>query len=91
MAKKYGTLVEKDGNLVDSGGHVRRIQHSEANGDFMDEMEAGLLFDSLTDDSKLSLDELTKKYGPLTLTQYEYYVDNKGIIRRILHYTPLVR
>ena len=91
LVEKYGPLVEKNGEWIDKDGCVRRINHSRANGDFMDEMEAGLLYDSLHDDFKLTLEELTKKYGGLTLTEYDYYVDRKGIIRRILPYTPLVR
>jgi hypothetical protein len=90
---KYGGLVynEKTGNYVDNTGRVRRIAHTRANGDFMDEMQAGMLFDTLDDDYKLTLEKLTEKYGQLTLTIYDYYVDSKGIIRRILPYTPLVR
>jgi hypothetical protein len=91
LVEKYGPLVEKDGDWVDTNGFVRRINHSRANGDFMDEMEAGLLCHSIVEDSKITLDELEKKYGTLTLTEYDYYVDGKGIIRRILPYTPLVR
>ena len=92
LVRKYGPLIEKNGELVDRGGRVRRIiAHSRANGDLMDEMEEGILFDSLHDDSKLSFVELEKKYGSLTLTDLDYYVDSKGIIRRILPYTPLVR
>ena len=91
LVRKYGPLIEKNGEWVDRCGRVRRINHSRANGDLMDEMEDGLLFDSLHDDSKLSFVELEKKYGVLTLTDLDYYVDSKGIIRRILPYTPLVR
>ena len=93
LASKYGGLTynEKTGNYVDPTGRVRRIAHTRANGDLMEEMEAGILFDTLDGDSVLSLEGLTEKYGPLTLTIYDYYVDNKGIIRRILPYTPLVR
>jgi len=54
-------------------------------------MEAGLMFDSIHDDYTLTPDELEQKYGPLTLNECDYYVDSKGIIRRILPYTPLVR
>jgi len=91
LIRKYGPLTENNGEWVDRGGRVRRINHSRANGDFMDEMEAGLLFDSLHDDAELSFAELEKKYGVLTLTDFDYYVDSKGIIRRILPYRPLVR
>lgn len=93
LDRKYGGLVynEKTGNYVDKKGCVRRIRHTRANGDFMDEMQSGMLLDTLDGDSVLSLDDLTERYGPLTLTKYDYYVDNKGIIRRILPYTPLVR
>ena len=91
LVEKYGPLVEKDGDWVDTNGFVRRINHCRANGDFMDEMEAGLLCHSIVEDANLSLDDLEKKYGTLTLTEYDYYVDSKGIIRRILPYTPLVR
>jgi hypothetical protein len=91
LVKKYGKLEEKGGDLVDSTGRVRRIAHSRANGDFMDEMEAGILFHSLSEEHHLSFEELVAKYGQLTLTEYDYYVDSKGIIRRILPYRPLVR
>lgn len=93
LEKKYGklTFMEKEGHYVDSGGRIRRINNSRANGDFMDEMEDGIMFHSLYDDFNLSLDELEEKYGALTLTEFDYYVDGKGIIRRILPYTPLVR
>ncbi len=93
LKQKYGGLTYREtaGHYVDSGGHIRRINHSRANGDFMDEMEAGLMFDSIHDDYTLSLDELERNYGPLTLNECDYYVDSKGIIRRILPYTPLVR
>jgi hypothetical protein len=93
LARKYGGLTynPKTGNALDRTGRVRRIAHTRANGDFMEEMQAGILFDTLDDDSVLSLEDLTKKYGELTLTIYDYYVDSKGIIRRILPYTPLVR
>jgi len=91
LVKKYGKLEEKNGDLVDSTGRVRRINHSRANGDFMDEMEAGILFHSLSEEHHWSFEELVAKYGQLTLTEYDYYVDSKGIIRRILPYTPLVR
>jgi hypothetical protein len=93
LERKYGKLVynPKTGNSVDSTGRVRSISHTRANGDLMEEMEAGILFDTLDGDSELKLEKLTEKYGPLTLTIYDYYVDSKGIIRRILPYTPLVR
>ncbi len=93
LDRKYGGLVynEKTGNYVDKKGYVRRIRHTRANGDFMDEMQSGMLLDTLDGDSVLSLEDLTEIYGALTLTKYDYYVDNKGIIRRILPYTPLVR
>lgn len=95
LEDKYGelTYIEKAGHLVDSGGRVRRINHSRANGDFMDEMEDGLIFISLFDDysQSLTMEELEKKYGPLTLDERDYYVDKDGIIRCILPYTPLVR
>jgi hypothetical protein len=93
LDRKYGGLVynEKTGNYVDNTGRVRRIAHTRANGDFMYEMQEGMLFDTLDDDYKLTLEELTEKYGQLTLTIYDYYVDSQGIIRRILPYTPLVR
>jgi hypothetical protein len=93
LGRKYGGLVynEKTGNYVDNTGRVRRIAHTRANGDFIDEMQAGILFDTLDEDYKLTLEKLTEKYGQLTLTIYDYYVDSKGIIRRILPYTPLVR
>ncbi len=84
LVRKYGPLTEKNGEWVDRGGRVRRIiAHSRANGDLMDEMEDGILFDSLHDDSELSLVELENKYGVLTLTDFDYYMDSKGIIRRI--------
>ena len=93
LVRKYGPFVyyEKSGDYVDSTGRIRRIAHTRANGDLMDEMQKGLLLDTLDGDSVLSQEDLTEKYGPLTLTKYDYYVDNKGIIRRILPYTPLVR
>lgn len=93
LARKYGGLTynEKTGNSVDRTGRVRRIAHTRANGDLMEEMQSGMLLDTLDSDSVLSLEKLTEKYGPLTLTIYDYYVDSKGIIRRILPYTPLVR
>jgi hypothetical protein len=91
LVNKYGKLEEKGEDLVDSTGRVRRINHSRANQDFMDEMEEGILFHSLSEEHHLSMEELVKKYGQLTLTEYDYYVDSKGIIRRILPYTPLVR
>jgi hypothetical protein len=93
LACKYGGLTynEKTGNYVDPTGRVRRIAHTRANGDLMEEMQSGMLLDTLDGDSDLKLEKLTEKYGPLTLTIYDYYVDSKGIIRRILPYTPLVR
>ena len=93
LNRKYGGLTynPKTGNYVDKDGCVRRISHTRANGDVMDEMQSGMLLDTLDGDSVLSLEDLTEKYGPLTLTKYDYYVDNKEIIRRILPYTPLVR
>jgi len=93
LEEKYGglTYMEKAGNLVDSCGHVRRICHSRANWDLMDEMEDGLIFHSLYDDFVLTMEELEEKYGELTLTKLDYYIDKDGIIRRILPYTPLVR
>ena len=93
LERKYGPLTyrEKASHFVDAGGRIRRINHTRVNGDFMDEMEAGLMFDSIYDDYTLTLDELEQKYGPLTLNECDYYVDSKGIIRRILPYTPLIR
>ena len=93
LEKKYGSLIymEKEGHFVDCGYHIRRINHTRANVDLMDEMEAGLLFQSLYDDFKLTLTELERKYGTLKFTEYDYYVDIKGIVRRILPYTPLIR
>lgn len=91
LVKKYGKLEEKNGDLVDSTGRVRRINHSRANGDFMDEMEAGILFHSSSEEHHWPIEKLVEKYGQLTLTEYDYYVDSKGIIRRILPYRPLVR
>jgi hypothetical protein len=93
LEQKYGRLdyIEKAGNLVDSSGRVRRINHTRANNDFMREMEAGILFQSLYDDFNLTLKGLEQKYGTLRLTPEDYYVDSKGIIRRILPYTPLTR
>ena len=93
LERKYGPLTyrEKARHFVDAGGRIRRINHTRANGDFMDEMEAGLMFDSIHDDYTLTPDELEQKYGPLTLNECDYYVDSKGIIRRILPYTPLIR
>ena len=93
LARKYGGLTynEKTGNSVDGTGRIRRIAHTRANGDLMEEMQDGILFYTINDDYTLTLDELTEKYGPLTLTEKDYYVDSKGIIRRILPYRPLVR
>jgi len=93
LENKYGKLTynEKKGDYSDSGGRIRRINHSLANGDLMDEMEAGIILVSLNDDFGLTLKELEAKYGKLTLDERDYYVDVKGIIRRILPYTPLVR
>ncbi len=93
LEEKYGklTYMEKAGHIVDSSGRVRRINHSRANGDLMDEMEDGLIFHSLYDDFMLTMEDLEKKYGTLTLTELDYYIDKVGIIRRILPYTPLVR
>jgi hypothetical protein len=93
LDRKYGGLVynPKTRNYVDKKDCVRRIAHTRANGDLMEEMEAGMLLDTLDGDSELKLEGLIEKYGPLTLTIYDYYVDSKGIIRRILPYTPLVR
>ena len=93
LVRKYGPFVyyEKSGDYVDSTGRIRRIAHTRANGDLMEEMQDGILFYTINDDYTLTLDELTAKYGPLTLTEKDYYVDSKGIIRRILPYTPLVR
>jgi len=93
LEDKYGklTYMEKAGHFVDGGGHVRRINHSRANGEFMDEMEEGRLFHSLEEDFKLTMEELEQKYGKLTLDERYYYVDKDDIIRRILPYRPLVR
>ena len=93
LERKYKKLTynESTGEYVDSGGHVRRINNTRANGDLMDEMEAGLIMDSLHYDYGLSLEKLEEKYGALTLDERDYYVDAKGIIRRILPYRPLVR
>lgn len=93
LDKKYGGLTynETTGDYSDKGGYIRRIRHSRANGDLMDEMEAGMLMVSINDDAELSMVDLIKKYGPLTLTEQDYYVDRNGIIRRILPYTPLAR
>ena len=93
LERKYGSLTyrEKAGHFVDAGGRVRRINHTRANGDFMDEMEDGLMFDSIHDDFVLTFDKLKEKYGPLTLNERDCYVDSKNIIRRILPYTPLIR
>jgi hypothetical protein len=93
LEDKYGklTYMEKAGHFVDGGGRVRRINHSRANGDFMDEMEEGILFHSLEDDFNLTMEQLEQKYGKLTLDERFYYVDKDGIIRRILPYRPLVR
>ena len=93
LEQKYGKLTykEKARHFVDGDGRVRRINHSRANGDFMDEMEEGRLFHSLEDDFVLTMEELEEKYGELTLTERDYYVDKDGIVRRILPYRPLVR
>ena len=93
LTAKYGKLTYNDrtGDYSDNGGRVRRINHSRANGDLMDEMEAGLIMVSLNGDFDLTLKELEEKYGTLTLDERDYYVDSKGIIRRILPYRPLVR
>ena len=93
LVAKYGelTYMEEAGHYVDGSGHVRRINHTRANGDFMDEMEDGIMFDSIHDDSGLTLEQLEQKYGKLTLTDFDYYVDKDGIIRLILPYRPLVR
>ena len=64
FVEKYGVHIEKNKDLVYKDGCVRR---SRANGDFMDEMEAGLLCHSIVDDGKLSLVELEKKHWTLTL------------------------
>ena len=76
LERKYGPLTyrEKASHFVDAGGRIRRINHTRANGDFMDEMEAGLMFDSIHDDYTLTPDELEQKYGPLTLNECDYYV-----------------
>ena len=93
LEQKYGklTYIEKAGEYVDIKGCVRRINHTRANGDFMDEMEDGILLHSLHDDYGLSLEQLKEKYGELTLTDMDYYVDKDGIIRLILPCTPLTR
>ena len=93
LEDKYGklTYMEKAGHFVDDGGRVRRINHSRANGDFMDEMEEGRLFHSLEEDFNLTMEKLEEKYGKLTLDEGYYYVDKDDIIRRILPYRPLVR
>ena len=90
LEEKYGPLTLKDADWVDRTGRVRRINHTRANADLMDEMEAGLLNYS-PEDNKLTLVELMKKYGPLCLTEQQHYVDTYGNIRRILPCTPLVR
>jgi len=54
-------------------------------------MEEGILFHSIHEDFNLSLEDLKKKYGQLTLTELDYYIDKDGIIRCILPYKPLVR
>ena len=89
LVRKYGPFVyyEKNGAYVDNTGRIRRISHTRANYDLMDDMQSGILFYTIYNDSELKLDKLTEKYGPLTLTEKDYYVDNKGIIRRILPYT----
>ena len=93
LEEKYGPLTyrERCGYFVDSGDRIRRIAHTRANIDLMDEMEDGLIFDSLYDDFVLTMEELEEKYGELTLTKLDYYVDKDGIVRRILPYTPLAR
>jgi hypothetical protein len=93
LEDKYGkiTYFEQAGQYVDIKGCVRRINHTRSNGDFMDEMEDGILLHSLHDDYGLTLEQLKEKYGELILTDMDYYVDKDGIIRRILPYTPLVR
>ena len=93
LVKKYGHLTynEHHGHYTDKRGRVRRINNTRANGDLMDEMEAGLIFDTLDDDLGLTLEKLTVKYGQLTLHERGYYVDVEGIIRRILPYRPLMR
>jgi hypothetical protein len=93
LEDKYGKLTyfKQTKQYVDTKGCVRRINHTRANGDFMDEMEDGILLHSLHDDAGLTLEQLKEKYGELTLTDMDYYVDKDGIIRRILPYTPLVR
>jgi len=89
---KYGKLeFMNNQDWVDSSGRIRRIAHTGANGDLMHEMEAGLLFHTIHDDSKLTFEELEDKYGKLTLSPYDYYIDSYNIIRRILPYTPGVR
>jgi hypothetical protein len=90
LQERHGPLVLIGEKWVDSTNRVRRINHTRANGDLMDEMEAGLLFHS-PEDKQLTLDELVTKYGPLRLTEQRYYVDEKGFIRRILPYTSLAR
>jgi hypothetical protein len=42
LVAKYGPLTLKDVDWVDRTVRVRRINHTRANGDFMDEMQAGL-------------------------------------------------
>lgn len=93
LEEKYGklTYMEKAGHLVDEGGRVRRICHTRANGEFMDEMEEGRLFHSLEEDFNLTMEKLEEKYGKLTLDEGYYYVDKDDIIRRILPYRPFVR
>ena len=93
LEDKYGklTFMEKAGHFIDGGGRIRRINHSRANGDLMYEMEEGILFHSIHEDFNLSLEDLKKKYGQLTLTELDYYIDKDGIIRCILPYKPLVR
>jgi len=93
LEDKYGklTYMEKAEHFVDSGGRVRRINHSRANGDFMDEMEEGRLFHSLGEDFNLTMEQLEEKYGKLTFDERYYYVDKDDIIRRILPYRPFVR
>ena len=91
LENKYGKMTLMNDNWVDSTGRVRRIAHTRANGDFMEEMEAGLLYHTIHDDFALTLEQLEDKYGKLTLTKNDYYIDISGIIRRILPYSPGVR
>jgi hypothetical protein len=93
LEEKYGklTYMEKAGHFIDGDGRVRRICHTRANGEFMDEMEEGRLFHSLEEDFNLTMEKLEEKYGKLTLDEGYYYVDKDDIIRRILPYRPLAR